>query len=68
MKNKEQINNSNTCSNGLASAMGLNELPEQMSQEIILNNATNNLLSLKYISLKLFLIYYQISNCKSMGM
>ena len=51
MKNKEQVNNSNKCSNGLASAMGLNELPEQMSQEIILNNATNNLLSLKYISL-----------------
>ena len=45
-RNKEQVNN------GLASAMGLNELPaEQMTQNIILSNATNNLLSLNFIPL-----------------
>lgn len=45
-KNKEQVNN------GLASAMGLTELPaEQMTQNIILSNATNNLLSLNFIPL-----------------
>ena len=45
-QNKEQVNN------GLASAMGLTELPaEQMTQNIIISNATNNLLSLNFVPL-----------------
>ena len=44
-ENKQQVEN------GLASAMGLNELEGQMTQDIILNNATNNLLSLNFIPL-----------------
>lgn len=45
-ENKQQVNN------GLASAMGLTDLPaEQMTRNIIFSNATNGLLSLNYIPL-----------------
>ena len=44
-------NKQQTVNNGLAQAMGLNEISEQMSQDIILGNATNNLLSLNFVPL-----------------
>lgn len=44
-------NKQQTVNNGLAQAMGLNEVSEQMSQNIILSNATNNLLSLNFVPL-----------------
>lgn len=44
-------NKQQTVNNGLAQAMGLNEVSEQMSQNVILSNATNNLLSLNFIPL-----------------
>ena len=45
-ENKQQVNN------GLASAMGLTDLPaEQMAQNTIMSAATNNLLSLNFVPL-----------------
>ena len=44
-ENKQQVEN------GLATAMGLNDLEGQMTQDIIINNATNNLLSLNFVPL-----------------
>lgn len=44
-ENRQQVEN------GLATAMGLNDLEGQMTQDIIINNATNNLLSLNFIPL-----------------
>lgn len=44
-------NKQQTVNNGLAQAIGLNEISEQMSQDTILGNATNNLLSLNFVPL-----------------
>ena len=44
-ENRQQVEN------GFTTAMGLNELEGQMTQDIIINNATNNLLSLNFVPL-----------------